>query len=182
MSKDVAKAEWARKVPRHKIRQLYRSDARGILDEDRVDDVAYRFYARCAYLLALAKAGAEEGVTAWRGRVVQRPPRWDGFVKLARYPWEISRYEAFADTGLLAEGRTAALLAYFVERLPAARPPREKMLLINRLVHECHESLKAPGPAARPLAVELITGARSQIRALLDELACGARSMPGDAP
>src|SRR5689334_11807084 len=38
---------WEPRVPGHRIRRLYETDARGIRDEALLDDVAYALYSRC---------------------------------------------------------------------------------------------------------------------------------------
>jgi len=47
MNADSTMIRESRRVPRHKIRRLYESDARGMLDEELLDDVGYGIYARC---------------------------------------------------------------------------------------------------------------------------------------
>lgn len=168
----------SRRVSRHKIRRLYKSDARGLVDEDLINQVAYEFYARCRALLAAVQQ-AEAKPAQRRREVVERPAEWEGFVKQARYPWEITwrvelepgRYE----TGK-GEDRTAAL-KHFVAELPRARLPREKMLLINQLTHACHNSLKAGDP--HPLAVQLIAGSEADLLTMFNDLAYGRQHLSG---
>jgi hypothetical protein len=47
---------WARHVSREKIRQLYRQDAQGIVDEELIDEVGTALYARCQSILLLSSA------------------------------------------------------------------------------------------------------------------------------
>jgi hypothetical protein len=178
MIQDSPRDQWSRKVPRHLIRQLYRGDALGLLDAELVDDVAYRLYGRCIDLLERANADPQALTPKKQTRVVERPPAWEGFVKRQRYPWEIGWRVDLAD---YAPGSPLEVVAYYAVKLPAARTPREKKILINRLVHECHESLRSPPEEGAPLAVEIIAGGAPQILALLDELAAGSRTMPPDA-
>ena len=53
---------WARRVAKGKIRRLYETDARGIYDEDLIDDVGWALLARC-----------ESFITANRARAGQLP-------------------------------------------------------------------------------------------------------------
>ena len=55
---DMAQApiRWARRVQQQKVRQLYASDARGIVDEELIDDVGYAMYARCESIRAVTEA------------------------------------------------------------------------------------------------------------------------------
>src|SRR5689334_7331242 len=47
---------WNPRVPRHQIRRLYENDARGILDEDLVQDVAITLYLRSQSILVVTEA------------------------------------------------------------------------------------------------------------------------------
>ena len=49
---------WARRVAQQKIRRLYETDARGIVDEDLIDDVGYAMLARCESILIATRAHA----------------------------------------------------------------------------------------------------------------------------
>ncbi|MBN1287313.1 MAG: hypothetical protein JXB47_18075 [Anaerolineae bacterium] len=166
-----------KKVPRHKIRRLYESDALRFSDEDLINDVAYGFYARCLYLLGVPPGEVEPAPR--RRAVVERPAEWEGFVKRARYPWEVAGRVELAPDRYRRSGddESTAAMRHFVAELPHARRPREKMLLINQLTHACHDSLKTDEP--RPLAVDLIAGAKAKVLAMFDDLAYGRRDLPG---
>ena len=43
---------WAPRVTQHKIRQLYEDDAKGIRDEDLIEDVGYSLLCRCESFIA----------------------------------------------------------------------------------------------------------------------------------
>ena len=47
MTDKETRIKWPLKVRPHKIRQLYENDAKGIVDEDLINDVGYALYARC---------------------------------------------------------------------------------------------------------------------------------------
>lgn len=69
----------------------------------------------------------------------------------------------------------------YVERLSAAQSPKEKMLLIDRLIHEVHKALATDqeSPYWRPAAVNLIQGNMTRVMALLEDLAYGPGTTPG---
>ena len=57
MSSEIRDApRWAGRVAKWKIARLYKNDARGIYDEDLIDDVAYTLLDRCKSIIAVAKA------------------------------------------------------------------------------------------------------------------------------
>jgi hypothetical protein len=49
----VERIQWANRVSQIKIWQLYQSDARGILDEELIDEVGIALYARAQSILLL---------------------------------------------------------------------------------------------------------------------------------
>ena len=61
MVKEEIKPTWSPRVPKHKIRRLYQQDARGIQDDDLINEVGFALLARCESFL--------EANQAVRGRV-----------------------------------------------------------------------------------------------------------------
>jgi len=70
------------------------------------------------------------------------------------------------------------LFREYVAAYPAARTAREKMLLIDRLLHGFHWYYKDNSPT-RPVAVNLIEGRLGDVIAFLDSLTYGEHSTPG---
>ena len=48
--------QWARRVPKRKIRQLYETDAQGIYDLDLINEVGYALLARCESFVTANRA------------------------------------------------------------------------------------------------------------------------------
>ena len=74
----------------------------------------------------------------------------------------------------------------YAERFPRARDPREKMVLIDQLIHGFHSYSKGVGSAkrpvgtpTRPVAVNLIGGRLGEVLAFLDSLTYGPGSTRG---
>lgn len=65
----------------------------------------------------------------------------------------------------------------FIDRWPAAKTPRDKMLAIDALIHACHGQFK--GAMGRPAACNLIEGSAFELIAFLNELAYGDASTNG---
>jgi hypothetical protein len=62
----------------------------------------------------------------------------------------------------------------FARRYPSARTPQEKMLAIDRLIHEFHYSYRdRPDLPTRPVGVNLIEGRVPDVVRFLDELTYG---------
>jgi hypothetical protein len=189
MSADRTKVRWSRRVAADKIRRLYESDARGMLDEDLLDDVGYGIYVRCRDLVEVAEA--------WRGRVKCRAcgnailrqgvdvgPVGDKAEVLAcdRCAWRITwgdYHKSLSGKSLHACG-CEDLFASFVREWPAARSPQQKMLLIDNLIHAFHVWDEGFGEElGAPVGRNVIAATGSAVTALIDELAYGMGSTPG---
>ena len=78
----------------------------------------------------------------------------------------------------LGAGNALPAFQTFVERYPGTTAPRERMLLIDQLIHAFHWSIKYSVPH-RAAANNLIEGNHKQVIAFLDSLAYGDQSTPG---
>jgi hypothetical protein len=182
---------WARRVDPNRIRRLYESDAQGMLDQDLLNDVGYGLYVRCQDLIEVSEA--------WRGRVTCRNcghviARRQG--KIVEYhghgptliggkaerltcdrcSWQIT----WADYTKSARGMDATgiedHLRAFAERWPAASSPRQKLLLVDELIHAFHMHYKRIGSS---LGCVVIAATEKQLLELLESLAYGTGSTPG---
>ena len=52
--------KWAQRVAKSKIKQLYELDAKGIYDENLLDEVGYGLYARCQSFIEACQATSGE--------------------------------------------------------------------------------------------------------------------------
>ena len=182
------KIRWAPKVRPDKIRRLYERDALGIVDDELIDDVGLALHARCRSIVLVnagqvpcPRCGQVFKVTrTYRERETGEPAADPA--QVARCPgcawqttvgqwWDSWRHrELHAGFGLPP-------IQEFAARYPLARTARERMLLIDRLLHAFHHNLKSAGPG-RLVAHNLIEGNHRQARALLDSLAYGDHSTP----
>jgi hypothetical protein len=177
---------WEPRVSRERIRRLYETDARGIIDEELLDDVGYALYARCDSILTVTDAVRGkvrciccteicEQIDARTGRSA------DNLIRCVRCAWEVTVGEyrrSYRNKRLFGGGAEEAFRS-FVARFPHARTPQEKMLLIDRLIHAIHNEL-ADRPQ-RPAAVNVIDGDTRAVVDLLEGLAYGNGSTPGTA-
>src|SRR5947209_2928158 len=72
---DNLRPHWYPRVPRQQIRRLYESDARGVLDEELVQDVALAFYLRCQSILIATEAHEGRATCPRCGGMI--PHDWD---------------------------------------------------------------------------------------------------------
>lgn len=165
---------WAGRVPRYKIQRLYELDAQGIVDEELIDDVAYGCYARCLSILQATRAYAGVIVCPACGNEIQHQWQRQEPLVCLRCGWR-TLLAAYARTFLgnhLHGGTAMEVWTYYVDQFPAAQSPRDKVLLIDWLIHQLHRS-------TRSVAVQLIGGSPREVLALLDQLAYGDSSTSG---
>jgi hypothetical protein len=172
--------QWAKRVSPAKIRQVYNLDAQGIMDEELIDDVAYAFYARCESILKVTEASRGRVKCPECGCVILRHGvDKEQIIKCQDCSWEITWGEYFRSyhQKQLHGGGAVDVFKDFMAKLPLAKTPQEKMILIDRIIHECHKSIKE-GEYNRPAAVNLISGTMIETIRLLEELAYGPGSIP----
>ena len=182
------KIRWARRVEPQKIRRLYESDAQGMLDQELLDDVGYGFYVCCQELLELGQAVRGRIKCRNCGAIIVRKTV-DG--KFSRDPTELLRCDRCSwqitcgdyhksllriepgSPELCAEEQLAEV---FVQKWPGARSPRQKLLLIDELIHEFHMHYRAVGS---PLGWSVVRATGRQLIELLQDLAYGSGSTGG---
>ena len=171
--------EWAPRVKREAIRRLYESDARGICDEGLVDEVGFALFMRCQTFIMAVDAVNGHAACPTCDSVVDHDGKPDTVLHCDACGWELSWRDYFTTIQhkqLSGDYRVVGMFSDFVVRYPAARTPREKMLLIDQLIHGFHADLRGP---RRTTGVNLIEGNYHQVVDFLDELSYGSDSTPG---
>ena len=179
--------QWNAKVPQPKIRQLYENNARGLVDDELIDDVGFALYTRCQSIL-LVDAGHVQ--CSHCGDTFATPWKWPrqspNVIDAERIrcsncqAWEVTghQYRASFQGDQLSAGNALPAFQTFVERYPRTTAPRERMLLIDQLIHAFHYALsrmpdgrlgRNPQPHASS-ASNLIEGSHDQVVAFLDSL------------
>ena len=169
---------WAPRLPQALIRRFYETDARGVYDEELIAEVGYALLARCESFIAANRARAGElpcpecAKPVPREEVLRCPCGWE--LPWADYFKTIQHKQLSGAEPVLTEFRQ------FVRAFPSARTAREKVLLIDRVIHCFHWYSKGnvSGPT-RPVAVNLIEGRLAEVVAFLDSLTYGEKSTPG---
>lgn len=173
---------WSPRVRPERIRQLYLTDARGIVDPELIEDVGWALYARCQSILAVSAAAAGAVECPQCGRVIQRQTRADGEVlACVGGGWQTTwaRYHRTWRHQELYGGGAVDMFRAFVAEWRRASTPQRQMLLIDQLIHAWHWQTRADRQLGRPVGVNLIEGSRKQVLALLDGLSYGSGNTPG---
>lgn len=171
--------QWAPRVAPKKVLQLYQTDARGIRDEELIDDVGYGLLARCESIRIVSEAyGGKVECPQCASLIVD-----DGkghrdkeyLLACKECGWEM-RWGAFFKTyqGKQLRGQNfEPEFRHFLEHFPRASAPAEKMRLIDRLIHAVHKG------TAKPAATNLLSGKAGQLGRFLNELAYGEGTTEG---
>jgi DNA-directed RNA polymerase subunit RPC12/RpoP len=177
--------QWSPRVPKAKLRRLYRREAQGIYDEDLLDDVGWTLLMRCRDILTIYEAKHGRRVRCPRCARARRTtiiPRHGGRDEVLRCPtcgWHVTwnTYRKSFRRKQLNAGGAVTAFRDFVARFERARTPREKMLAIDFIIHAFHYSLRdQPDRPTRPVAVNLICGKLKTVVDFLDELSGGENS------
>ena len=184
---DLAELRWPPRVSKRRIRQLYLKASEGIIDEELIDDVGYALYLRCQAILTVKEA-REVRVACPRcereGNTTLIPRQHGALNELLICPacsWQITWMEylkTFKRRQLHSGGAVPAFQS-FIQSFDRARDHRQKLIAIDRVIHEFHYSLrKEPDLPTRAAAVNLIDGRLSDVMAFLDSLTYGDASIP----
>jgi hypothetical protein len=170
---------WAPRVPKHQIRQLYETDALGIHDRDLIDEVGYALLARCQSFIAANRAVAGEATCPCCGAIVSHRGQKEEWLRCA-CGWQLT-WGAYFSTiqrkQLSGAEPVLRLFREYVAAYPAARTARDRMLLIDRLLHGFHWYYKDNTPT-RPVAINLVEGRLGDVIAFLEDLTYGEHSTP----
>jgi hypothetical protein len=175
---DGIRPTWAGRVKQHLIRHLYENDAQGIHDEELANEVGLGLFLPCHSILTATEAHAGRAACSRCGAVVEH--HWDKGALMARTRcgWQTTwgaYFKTYQDKQLVGGGAVDAFKS-FVETYPRANVYREKMLLIDRLLHAFHWELTQQ--YSRPAACNLIGGKLSEVVQLLDTLTYGESTPP----
>jgi len=181
MSNPELRIRWAPKVRQEKIRQLYQSDARGLADEELIDEVGWALHQRCQSILWVTDRN-RVSCPRCHHVIVCPSERWSRQQPIVcpECAWQAT-FGEWRDSWRQRDlwgGNAMPAFRAFVQQWERATSPRERMLLIDRLIHAFHWSLRknAPfGPAGR----NLIEGRYDEVVAFLECLTCGDGSTPG---
>jgi hypothetical protein len=156
------------------LKRLYESDARGIQDIELCDEVGTILFMRCRTYLMVRRGEVEcpachtvfrvSGLEDWRDTSQSHCPNEGCTWSTTRAAYRQSIHNHYASPG-------RALDAYqsFFERYPHARTYRQKILLIDQLIHQFHIDERTGG-AVKSIASRLFEGNKKAVIRFLDEL------------
>lgn len=171
--------KWAPRVSREKILQLYVKVASGINDEALIEEIAGSFYRRCTDIIRVY----EKRFACPRcHRELPHPHTLPDDLYCSncgwRMPWQnFSR--TYRGKQISVNPDITTITRRYLTDLPGCASPGEKVILIDSLIHACHEWVnRGISYYGRPLAVNLIEGTMNQVVAFLENLPYGPESLP----
>lgn len=169
-----AAPEWSPRLSQKIVARLYGQDSKGIHDEELVDEVGYTILARIDSILTATDAGKGNVTCPMCVEVVVRtgeqlvcPCGWKGtwYAYLKSYQGK-----------QLSAGGMRPFFEEFRKAYPGAKGYRQKMVLIDQLIHRHHGELNEN--PTRAGCVNLIGGKLREVVAFLEELTYGEASTP----
>jgi ribosomal protein S27AE len=176
---DIAEVRWAPRVNPNKIRRLYETDARGIVDDELIEEVGFAFYSRCRSILTATEAHAGRVECPRCGSIVLHHGDRNALIRCDQCSWQVrwgDYFKTYQDKHLHGGGAVWAFRSY-IEEFTKARSSRERMLAIDRLIHVFHcELVQDP---VRSVGVNLIYGKNTrEVTEFLDRLTYGEATSP----
>lgn len=153
------------------------------MDEELIDEIGWALYSRCQSILWVTDRNrvscphCHHVIVCPSGRWSQQVP-----IVCPECAWQVT-FGQWRDSWRhrdLHGGNAMPAFRAFVEQWEQATSPCERMLLIDRLIHAFHWSLRQNQPFG-PAGRNLIEGKYDEVVAFLDRLTYGEASTPGTA-
>jgi hypothetical protein len=189
---DRSEIEWSPRVSLAKIRALYINEARGTCDDELIEEVGFGLLARCQSILEYTlacdeglvrcKRCARQGQTTLIQRNMHKPSALLSCPVCGwQVRWRVYKAESETADGQLTAGHAGEAFTRYVAVYPQCKTREEKIIAIDRLIHEFHWILirqDRPARANKPAAVNLLRANNLQVMAMLNELTYGENTPP----
>ncbi len=167
-AKNLDKIRWPPRLRPELLKRLYNSNARAIPDLELCDEVGITLYARCCAYAQTCRGDVECPVCGTVFRVSQRGESLcpqedcDWYTTRPVYLQSLRNHYAYG-------GRAGAAYLTYIRQYPNAKTYRQKILLIDQLVHSFHIEEKSGRPA-KSIASKLFEGNKKDVVRFLDDL------------
>ncbi len=179
MNESETAIPWAPRVSREKILELYIKVASGDNDEELIDEIAQAFYDRCSDIVRICES---RFMCPQCRKELPHPHQPGKDLTCGSCGWKMSWksfFRSYQGKQLSVNADITDITRKYLTELPECKNPKEKMILIDGLIHACHRSIKdGETYYARPLAVNFIEGKMYQVIAFLENLPYGPDSLP----
>lgn len=170
---------WAPKLAQRLIARLYLADAKGMVDEELLDEVGYGLFARCESMIIIADASRGYVRCPQCDKMIVHNNKPQDLLKCKKCKWQKSwrAYQKTYKGQHLHPGGIEPFVRDYYERFSKAQNARQKMLLIDGLLHRWHwENKKNATKASAPNFIE---GSHDDVVAFLNGLTYSQNNTPG---
>ena len=180
---DKLRIKWSQRLPLNKLRQLYLSQASGLLDKELLEDVAVTLYLRCKDIIAVDKSrhGEVRCPFCYENKLeevyiqVNRGEYGEKLDKLqcgeCSNEFSYAEYARCTKNKQLNMGGAGDAFKRFINEYEKPALPEKRMLQVDRLIHEFHYSLKAkPRQPTRSVGPNLLNTNLTAVMKFLNEL------------
>jgi len=189
--------EWAPRVSLAKIRELYLQEANGNCDDTLIEEVGFGLLMRCVGILEFTEACAgrvrcKRCARTGLETIIERKTKKPAEILLCpvckwQVRWRVYMAESEKVDGQLNAGHAGDAFRRYAARYPHCSSREEKILAIDRLIHEFHWILLGEDQGAesrlpeahKPAGVNLLRGSTSLVLQTLSELTYGENTPRG---
>ena len=174
---EYRKPTWAKKVDPLKIKKLYEQDAKGIYDEELINDVGMDIYARVVSVLTVTLSNLGKATCVECQTEIPHTHSKEFVLVCPKCGWTMLFKEygdSYKQQTLNGFGAQEELKDYKT-KYPSAKTYSEKMMLIDALIHTFHGNLNEH--PSRPTATNIIDGSNAEVANLIFNLAYGEGSV-----
>jgi len=145
-------------------------------DEALLDDVGFTFYTRCTQAKKARDLMEKGQMLCLQCGAVLHAKNYTGLAECSCGTcYTYREYRRSCNAADMPGGRAAPVFDNFIQQWPCCGDTASKMMLIDRLIHECHVTLMS-GIKGRSVCVNLIEGTKKQISDVIMQLAYGNNS------
>jgi hypothetical protein len=168
MAEPPVKIRWAPRLPPRLLERLYESDAKGFRDVELCDDVGLRLHERCRAFVLVHRFEVEcpecrqvfTVLDAGESHCPEEACSW--FTTQRVYRESLRNHYAYP-------GRAIGAFATFHRRYPTAESYKDRILLIDQLIHSFHLDEETALPV-KSVASKLLEGNKTEVVRFLDLL------------
>lgn len=162
------KFHWPGKLNLTMLRKLYLLDAKGIGNEELADDIGLALLLRCQYGRSDIELMNQNAIRCHHcGKIIYGTT--DFRECSCGYQYSYKEYRRSYHRNNMPSGAASKIFNQFVIDWPGAKSYKDKMILIDGLLHEFHLSLVS-GTVHRPVAMNFIDGSRQKIEEIITGL------------
>lgn len=160
---------WPAKLNISDLNKLYQYDAKRIHDEEIASDIGTILYLRCTYGKSDMELMEKYAIRCHHcGEILYGDS--DFRTCSCGYQYSYKEYRRSYRRNNMPTGAAAKVFDQYIIDWPRAKTYQEKIILIDRLLHEFHLSLVS-GTIHRPVAMNFIDGSREKINKIINQLA-----------